>query len=78
MLARPAGEISAAQVVKCLEGGLGMVPCVEDPSACSKVGKCKARDLWCSVTAAVHETLMAVSIADLVSGNLPRGSGDVC
>lgn len=67
VLARPAEEITAGEVVRVLEGGFGVVPCVDAPRKCGKSGHCATREVWCSVSAAVNEVLHKVTIASLAA-----------
>ena len=67
LLARPPEEISAGDIIRILEKGYTIVPCVENPSRCEKAGRCPTREVWCSVSAAVNNTLNGVTLADLAS-----------
>ena len=70
-LARPAADIKVSEVVRVLEGGFGVVPCVDDPAGCAKSGRCSAREVWCTVSAAVHEVLSGLTLAELARGTPP-------
>jgi Rrf2 family protein len=78
MLASPPWEISARDVVQVLERGLAVVPCVDDPSECSKAGTCPVREVWRSLSAGVSDTLGKVTLAALVAwepGMEPKNTG---
>jgi Rrf2 family protein len=78
VLARPPWEISARDVAGVLEGGLEVVPCVDNPDACSKTANCPTRELWRSASAAMSETLEKVTLAKLAAwepGMEPASTG---
>lgn len=65
VLARPPWEMTARDVVHVLEEGLSLVPCMDDPEACEKSGKCPTREMWRSLSAAMSDTLGKVTLAEL-------------
>ncbi|UCF06620.1 MAG: Rrf2 family transcriptional regulator [bacterium] len=67
ILARPPEEIRAGDVVRILESGFAVVPCVDDPSKCEKAGRCPTREVWCAVSAAAGEVLNRITLADLTA-----------
>ncbi len=67
ILARPAEEISVSDIVCAMEESICLVPCVDDPSACTKSDACTSRHVWSTVAAAVKDTLDGITIADLAS-----------
>jgi Rrf2 family protein len=70
-LARPAAEISVADVIRAVEGPLANVrghpP--EDLEYDGSAGK--LRDLWVALRASVRSVLEQVTLADLARGELP-------
>lgn len=66
-LSRPADRIRASDVVEVLEGGIALVPCVDDRAACRKVDVCATREVWCAASKAITEVLDAVTVADLAA-----------
>jgi Rrf2 family transcriptional regulator, cysteine metabolism repressor len=66
-LAKDPSTISALDVVSVLEGWKAPVECVENAGACSRSGRCAARELWQDVTVAVDGALGARTLADLSS-----------
>lgn len=58
-LNRHPDKISAGEVIRAVEGPLGPVHCVNDPTSCPKVGRCATHDLW-------------VKAADVLNGLLDR------
>ena len=68
-LSRPANEISAAEVIRVLEGTLSPVDCLEDETyecpAASCVN-CSTRPVWEKLYAGVNEVLETIRLADLI------------
>ena len=70
LLASPPREILVGGVVEALEGGLAVVPCVEDASGCARAASCPTRPIWCAVSRNVREALNKTTLADL-AGSVP-------
>jgi Rrf2 family protein len=70
-LARPAGEITVAEVVRAVEGPIANVRGV-GPEQVEYAGSAeKLRDVWIAVRANLRAVLEQVTIADLARGELP-------
>lgn len=70
-LARPAAEISLAQVVRAVDGPLAAVRGIA-PEGVSYPGPARAlTEVWVAVRAAVRTILEDTTVADLVAGELP-------
>lgn len=67
MIARPADEITALEVVELLEGSLAPVTCIDDSDNCNRVGNCAAEPLWRRVDSAVRQVLGGTTLAQMVS-----------
>jgi FeS assembly SUF system regulator len=67
MLARPAGEISLADMVEAVEGPIAMTQCcgTEEVSPCVLDSHCKVKPHMSIVSNAVHGALAAVSLEQL-------------
>lgn len=71
-LARPAKDISIADVMRAIEGPLAAVRDVR-PEALSYGGAAaRLPDVWVAVRAALRGVLEHVSVADLAAGRLPK------
>ncbi len=71
-LARPAKEISIADVMRAIEGPLAAVRDVR-PEALSYDGAAeRLPEVWVAVRAALRGVLEHVSVADLAAGRLPK------
>lgn len=71
-LARPASEISVADVIRAVDGPLAYVR-GDRPENTAYTGAAeRLTDLWIAVRAALRELLEATSLADLRDGRLPE------
>ena len=71
-LARPAEEISLAEVIRAVEGPLANVR-GEWPEAVEYAGAAEAlQEVWIAVRANLRAVLESVTLADLADGTLPR------
>lgn len=76
-LARPADRITIADIMRPLDGPLAEVR-GEKPEEAVYVGPAALlRDVWVAVRAALREVLEDVTLADIVSGELPPGVRDL-
>ena len=71
-LARPAGEVTLADVIRAVEGPLANVR-GEWPEAVEYTGAAeRLREVWIAVRASLRSVLETVTLEDLVEGNLPE------
>jgi len=71
-LSRPPKDISVADVIRPLDGPLAEVRGLR-PEAASYEGSAEhLRDVWVAVRASLRQVLEAVTISDIVRGELPR------
>jgi len=66
-LARPAAEITLAEVIEALEGRISVVKCTEDPSVCDQCRHCAILDVWAGLASVIHDSLSEVTLADLAA-----------
>ncbi|NHC62387.1 SUF system Fe-S cluster assembly regulator [Paenalcaligenes suwonensis] len=66
-LARPANEISVAQIIDALDDQpFGITECVATPGACNVESDCHIRSNWQRINDIVRRTLEDVSVADMI------------
>ena len=65
-LARPAAEISVAEVVAAIEGPISMTECGVAVGQCDRESTCGVRGNWQRINASVTAALQAVSVADMM------------
>jgi Rrf2 family protein len=76
-LARPAAEISLAEVIRAVEGPLANVRGVR-PEVLEYEGVAQPlRQVWIAVRASMRSVLEEVTLADLASGDLPDAVKDL-
>jgi Rrf2 family protein len=71
-LARPADEISLADVIRAVDGPLANVRGVRSEQVTYQGSAEKLRDVWVAVRASLREVLEQVSLGDLARGELPE------
>jgi Rrf2 family protein len=71
LLARPAADVTVADVIRAVDGPLGAVH-GEAPETIAYPGPAaKLADVWIAVRASVRDVLERVTLADLAAGRLP-------
>ena len=70
-LARPAAEITVAQVIRAVEGPLANVRGVRPESLDYHGPAATLQDVWVAVRGSLRHVLEAVSLADIAAGTLP-------
>jgi Rrf2 family iron-sulfur cluster assembly transcriptional regulator len=65
-LARPAGELSIAEIVKAVDEALDATQCGGKEN-CHDDRRCMTHDLWATLNEKMHEYLSSVSLGDLVA-----------
>ena len=71
-LARPAAEVTVADVMRAAEGPLASVR-GEKPEDLGYAGSAEAlRDVWVALRAGLRDVLEHVTLADIAEGKLPK------
>jgi FeS assembly SUF system regulator len=65
-LARPAEQISVAQIVRCFEGPVGLTECGSSAGVCEQESVCSIRGNWQRISQLVLAALEAMSLADMI------------
>lgn len=71
-LARPAAEISLAEIVEAIEGPIGMTECSVAEGQCERASQCGVRGSWQLINNVLDNALRAVSLADMLKPQPPR------
>ena len=74
-LARPAEQISVAEVIVAVDGPLTVTACSEDDHSCEQYAKCNIRDPLWRIKDQIIGALAATSVADLAA-DVPRRDPD--
>lgn len=64
-LARPAGEVSAAEVISVMEGPIAVTLCSEGAGECEIEAGCPTSQSWRVINAAIRSALDGVTLADM-------------
>lgn len=72
-LARPAGEISVAEVVIAVEGPIAVTECASEATAgaCDLEGRCSVQGPWQRISAAIRDALVNLSLAEMATPVTP-------
>ncbi len=70
-LSRPLNEISIGDVIRGLEGPVGLVECVTRPGQCEHETSCPSRVNWQRISGAILQALDSVAVAELVDTTPP-------
>ncbi len=71
-LARPASEISVAEVIEAVDGPIALVHCIENaPGDCDFEPVCAMRTHWQIINAAVKDGLERVRLSDIAGAAPP-------
>jgi Rrf2 family protein len=76
-LARPADEVSVADVVRAVEGPIANVQSMPPESIEYRGSAEHLQEVWIAVRASLRSVLEEVTLADLVSGQLPAIVGEL-
>ena len=71
-LARPAGEVTMAEVIRAVDGPLAHVRGLRPETASYDGAAEHLQEVWIAVRAALRSVLEKVTLADVASGKLPR------
>jgi Rrf2 family cysteine metabolism transcriptional repressor len=82
MLARPAGEITMAEVVEALEGSIAPIECISQAAdgsiVCTRESSpdhvCPTKLLWTRVRFSIVNTLRETTLADLLAPAIPAAA----
>lgn len=64
-LARPAGEVTVADVIAAIDGPIGLTQCSVHKGSCAVESHCGVRGNWRLINTAIHEALKSVTLADM-------------
>ena len=70
-LARPADEISLAEVIRAVDGPLASVRGHRSEEVAYNGSAARLRDVWVAVRASLRNVLETVTVADVAAGDLP-------
>lgn len=65
VLARAPNQIKVSDVLRSLEGSLGLAECVSQPGLCERQSGCPSHRLWSDLSRAIEQHLERLTLADL-------------
>lgn len=71
-MAKPAEDISMAQIIRACEPEFSLSQCTREPDACSRAGYCGAHRMWVELDAMVWQRLESITLAQVAAG-MPSG-----
>lgn len=66
-LARPASQISIAEIVEAVEGAMGFTECQTSPGRCDLEGRCRIQVNTRIISQMIRQTFSAISLADFTT-----------
>jgi FeS assembly SUF system regulator len=71
-LVRPLDQVSVADVIAAVDGPIALTACVDGSTTCCDVSSvCAMRGRWDLVNTAIHQSLAAISLADMRDASVP-------
>lgn len=68
-LARPAAQVTVAEVIEALDGPIAITSCIDPgPHECGIISLCLARANWQRINHAIRDALAGVSLAEMAHG----------
>jgi len=66
VLARAPEEITVGDVLRALEGGLNLVDCLEEESACDRSCACPTRIVWMKLRDGLNQIVDGINLRDMI------------
>ena len=64
-MARDCAEVTLLDVMKVVQGQVGIAPCSQDPAYCQKSAGCAYHGIWCKADALLADYFASITLADL-------------
>lgn len=72
-LARPAAEISVAEIVSAIEGKFSVTECCRESSGCAITETCTTKSNWQSINQVIYSTLAKLTLKDMMGNFVNHG-----
>jgi len=76
-LARPADEITAAQIIDAVEGPVALTECASDHGSCDIEASCRVGHSWQQVSMAIRHSLQELRLTTLIAHDAPVRAPDL-
>lgn len=77
VLARPAGDITLAEIIEVLEGPLNLADCPSGTGCCGHPEACALAEVWDEATQSLLRVFRGITLADLVERQRVKESAQV-
>ncbi|MUM76973.1 Rrf2 family transcriptional regulator [Pseudodesulfovibrio sp. F-1] len=67
-------DITLGEIVRTMEGSANIATCLDCETVCNRSEDCLTRTVWERASRAMERELDAITLADLLSGDLPCGT----
>ncbi len=67
VLSKAPDQIALNDILRCVEGPISTVECVEDSARCSRAADCAAREVWKQVEQAIETVLQSITLQDVAN-----------
>jgi Rrf2 family protein len=57
--------ITLREIIDCLEGGLGLIDCADNPKLCPRSRDCASRDVWSGLEKVMRDYCAALTLAQV-------------
>ena len=74
-LSRPPEAITVGQVLRALEGGLNLVDCLAEESACGKACGCPSRIVYQKLQDGLNQLADSITLKDMIEDYARAGAG---
>ena len=68
MLSREPGKITVGDVLRSLEGGMGLLECLDEEETCGKSCNCPSRIIWLRVRDGLNQIVDGITLEDMLKG----------
>lgn len=76
VLGKKPADINLREIIDCLEGGLGVIDCADNPALCPRAGGCSSRDVWAGLEKAMRNYCESLSLEKMAQAG-PSESYDI-
>jgi len=70
MLSRPAKEITVGDILRALEGDLGLVECVRYEDLCARRSDCLTHSIWATASKVLERYFDSITLAAVLAGDV--------
>lgn len=77
VLARPASDITLAEIIEVLEGPLNLTECPSGVGCCGEPSTCALNDIWHEASEALLQVFRDITLANLVERHRTKESAPV-